>query len=876
MKRTKVILFSVLSLFLLSISNDAMAVNDKKNKRKKNATEEKVDTSEMKAKKTYEELIKGAKTTNGMLITHFTPNDKLYFELNSSIEDRVFLLSNRVSSTSDTRDLVAGQMVLDPFMVRFVVDSNRVVMHRVLSGSDVDKNDVIKISFERNFKDPILKTFKPVATNENNVVIDITDFYRKDEKSISPILKSDSPNYKPISGKFSDADSYITGVKTFPENIEVKSTLNFITDSGIDYTVGVHRSLVLLPKEPMQRRIQDNRVGYFSSKFDKFSSSFDVVKTVDYIHRWRLEPREEDMQKYLAGELVTPKKPIIFYVDNAFPEKWRGTIIQGINDWNIAFEAAGFKNAIEGREYPTKEENPDFDPDDIRYSCFKYATTDIANAMGPSFVDPRSGEIIVADVIWYHGVISLVHNWKFVQTAAVDSRVRKFVFDDDVMRESLRYVASHEVGHTVGLMHNMGASYSFPVDSLRSPSFTQLYGTTPSIMDYARNNYIAQPGDFEKGVRMTPPIMGIYDIHAINWGYRVFADSTPENTKKELLKIISDKSNNDMYRFGAAQIGAIIDPTDLTEDLGDNHIKASDYCIKNLKIVLNNLESWHVENGESFNELVDLYREALVQYNRVVFHVAEEVGGVELREVMQGEPASQKAARYLSKADQKKAMLWMVNQARTCLDWVTPQYVIDRFPVSNILPSINDNMPAAFVSRLFQPGVIGRIYASSKLGDENSYTVESYYTDLLDAIFSQTLKNKNLSASDMQIEATALDQLFKLSGLAKTANKSDKSLADIGDAALAVYTNEISKSSLACSHAMHNHKLADNTDSANSFTRYIRSQATAPDVLTHSIAYAKINWIKDLYKTKRAKANSETKSFYDYQLLKIERFIAVK
>ena len=285
------------------------------------------------------------------------------------------------------------------------------------------------------------------------------------------------------------------------------------------YTVQVHRSFIVLPDEPMRMRLQDNRVGYFYSDRSLYTTK-KIKSTITRLYIAGVSNRKRKISNVASQEnLSEPRQPIIFYVDSAFPDKWRDVVKQGIEDWNTAFEAAGFKNAIQARDYPKND--PDFDPDDMRYSCVKYAATTIANAMGPSFVDPRSGEILTADVIWYHNIVSLLHNWRFCQTAATDPRVRKPVFDDDVMRESMRYVASHEIGHTLGLMHNMGASFAYPVDSLRSPSFTQKYGTTPSIMDYARNNYIAQPGDFDRGVKLTPPILGVYDIYAIAWGYRL-------------------------------------------------------------------------------------------------------------------------------------------------------------------------------------------------------------------------------------------------------------------------------------------------------------------------------------------------------------------
>ncbi len=897
MRKVKIALLSLLSISMLVIgTQDLMAAQDRKDRKKKKTETEAVvkpKTPEEKEKEKYDKLIKGAKTSDGMFKTHLTPAGKLYFEINPNIEERVMLISNRMATTTDTRDFVAGQMITTPFMVRMSVDTARVVLYAINERYIIDDNDPIKLSYDKNLSDPIIKTFKPVAKNGENVVIDVTAFFSTNEKSISP-LKPANPlaalfgGRSPIKGSFSKDDSYITGVKSFPENVEIKSIMNFTRDaSQPNYTVNVHRSIVLLPKEPMQVRYQDNRVGYFSNYYTEFSSELDGTRDVQYINRWRLEPKEEDMAKYFAGELVEPKKPIIFYVDPAFPEKWRATVLQGIEDWKIAFEAAGFKNAIQGRMYPTKEEDPNFDPDDMRYSCIKYATTKIANAMGPSYVDPRSGEILVGDVIWYHDVVSLVHNWRFVQTAAVDPSVRKTVFDNETMNESLRYVTSHEIGHTLGLMHNMGASYSYPVDSLRSATFTQEYGTTPSIMDYARNNYVAQPGDLEKGVRMTPPIIGVYDVHAINWGYRLFKNTTPESEKKNLNAILAEKEGDDMYRFGAQQIFGNVDYTDLTEDLGDDHVKASDYCISNLKIILDNLEEWHKEDGTPYSELVKVYNQVLQQYVRVALHVATDIGGMEHKVVLQGEPAANKAIEFPTKAFQKRSMLWMLNQARTCTDWLTPQYVIDRFPSDEILPNVNDKLPMAFTSLLFSHTAIGRMYVNStRLGNKDGYTVEGYYDDLVNEIFKETVKGRNLDAVEMDMQSVALDQLINLSGIIHPSevNKGGKSLAEESEIFINNYAKEIAKSSIACSRAHvpethvhsadcdHSHTSScDHSHSVdNSFARINMNQTIAPQVLTKPIAFSKIKWIKSQYQRRLANANRATKAFYELQLAKID------
>ena len=873
----------LLAVAMISFSFDMTAKVDPKDTK---SDKEKADTT--KKKDPYKDIIKDAVTKEGVFITHFTKDNKLYFELNDSIADRVFLISNRISSTNNTQDFVAGQMVNDPFMVRFAVDTNRVVMYKIQVEAEVPQDDAIKLSFDRNIGDAIIKTFKPKAKNGENVVIDMSDFFGKNESCISP-LKPASPlaiifgGKKPVGGTFSASDSYITGVKTFSKNIEIKSLMNFTDPKKDSYTINVHRSLVLLPKEPMKRRIQDNRVGYFSNYWEVYSSKTDGAQTKEYINRWRIEPKAEDMDKYLAGELVEPEKPIVYYVDTAFPEKWRKTIIQGIEDWQPAFEAAGFKNAITARMYPTKEENPDFDPDDITYSCFKYAVTDIANAMGPSYIDPRSGEILVGDVIWYHNVVSLVHNWRFVQTGAVDSRVRKPIFDDEVMNESLRYVASHEIGHTVGLMHNMGASFSYPVDSLRSPSFTQKYGTTPSIMDYARNNYVAQPGDFEKGVAMTPPILGVYDMHAINWGYRIFGkDLTPEQDKVYMDKIVDEKKGDDMYRFGAQQIFGNVDYTDLTEDLSDDHVAASEYCVSNLKIIMENLEEWHLEKGEKYTSLIEVYKEIINQYLRVVSHVSDEIGGLEFKEVMQGEPSENKSVRYGAKEDQKRAMLWLVDQARTCTDWITPNYVIDRFP-ADISPNENDKLPASLTASLFYKSALARMYvASEKLGNEDAYKVEEYIEDLLDAIFEKSIKGDNLTTVDMNMEMAALECLVSLAGVSVGSSKSRFFLQGVQDD-FKERVQKANRSAVICNHAYSgctHHASADHNNETleenfeDSFFRINFDQAISPNVLVKPLCYAKIKWIRNLYNKKRRSANDATENFYDMQLVKIDQILS--
>jgi hypothetical protein len=546
--------------------------------------------------------------------------------------------------------------------------------------------------------------------------------------------------------------SYIVSVRSYPINIEIKTVKTYSRTGAAgtggfgggggagagagNMTVELNSSLVLLPKSPMQSRYFDPRVGYFAVGYTDYDANPQGVKSISIVKRWRLEPRDEDMEKYKRGELVEPKKPIIFFIDPATPKKWIPYLLQGVNDWEGAFEKAGFKNAIMAKMAPTKQEDSTWSLEDARNSAIVYKPSDIANASGPSISDPRSGEIMESHINWYHNVMQLIHDWYFIQTAAVDPKARKMQYDDELMGQLIRFVSSHEVGHTLGLRHNFGSSSTVPVEKLRDKAWVEANGHTPSIMDYARFNYVAQPEDNISEVGLFPRI-GDYDKWAIEWGYKLFPQYKDAEAEKGYLNTwVMERLKNNRLWFGT-EVNPD-DPRSQSEQVGDDAMKASMYGIKNLQRILPNLMQWTKEPNEDYGNLMDIYNQLTTQFSRYMGHVSKYVGGIMETPKMIEEQGP--VYERVSEAKQKEAVDFLNKQLFTTPSWLANQDIFGRTGLNGltVIGNIQDNV----LNRLLSNRVLNNMVNAEAEQGNNAYQVTELLTDLKKGIWSELAARK--------------------------------------------------------------------------------------------------------------------------------------
>jgi hypothetical protein len=705
------------------------------------------------AVKPYKEVITDkAKTDNGLFKVHRL-DSKYYYEIPDSLFEREMLVVTRYAKTPTVDGTYGGEELNEQIWKWQKRDKQ--VFIRIPSYRNIAAKESAMYESVRNSNlDAVLSAFDIKAFNKdsNSVVIDVTDLYAKDVQSLG-LPQFARTEYKVTT--MDESRTYVDTIKSFPINIEVRSLKTYKAsnapgDKSIgSMTVEIHNSMLLLPKVPYKARFADERVGFFGQSQTDYGLDAQRAEVTRYIRRWKLEPK--DPEAYKRGELVEPKKQIVYYIDPATPAKWRPYLIAGVKDWNAAFEAAGFKNAITCLEPPTND--PDWSPEDARYSVIRYFASNIANAYGPHIADPRSGEIMESDIGWYHNVMNLVRNWFFIQTAAINPEARSPKFKDEVMGQLVRFVSSHEVGHTLGLPHNFGSSVAFPVDSLRSPAFTKrMGGTAPSIMDYARFNYIAQPGD--EGVMLYPGI-GEYDKWAVKWGYTWFDNKTPEEEAKILNKWTLEKAGNPLYFYGR-QTGNPIDPRSQSEDLGDDAVKASTYGIANLKRIIPNIEKWTYEEGKSYDNLQELYGEVLGQWSRYMGHVRSNIGGIHEND----KTYEQKGPVYthVSEVKQREAMKFINAQAFATPTWMLDQTILNKFDQAGIVERLRRSQ-ANVLNGILDFGRLARVIDNSVKNGSNAYSIDELFADVHSGIWKELKTGGNMDTYRRNLQRAYIERM---------------------------------------------------------------------------------------------------------------------
>lgn len=682
----------------------------------------------------YEKLFKGKKydKVSGKFATLYKADSKVYLELPLKRMGKEMLLCSTISTVSEPSVLTVGMHNSEPLHIRFGLQDSSVVMKSVNTHLVYDRKDSSMVKAVRlNYGDPSLAAFRVMAYTPDSsaVVFDFSSFVASSNQ-LMPIVPKQMDMYTVTSTQKPELN-FVRGMKVFDDNLSVRTEMSFSISatmmgiipivSDMPITLEATYTLAQLEEEKMTPRLADARVGINTTRKILLPEKYEGINPIFYTHRWRLVPKNK--KAFAKGKLSEPEKPIVFYLDNHFPEEWKAPIREGVLRWNKAFEAIGFKNAIQIMDFPTND--PNFDPDNFRYSCIRYIPNSIEDAKGDYWVDPSTGEIISASIFIYNNVIDLLRNWRFIQTANVDPSVRNGILDKKVLDESLSYVVAHEVGLALGLKKNMAASSAYPTESLRSAAFTQKYGTTPSIMDYARFNYVAQPQD--KGVSLTPPELGVYDYYAIKWDYSYFPEleNSPIEIAKELDKLVDSKAKDPMYRYAPEQIGTIYDPTVMAEDLGDNAIKSGDYGILNLNSINRNLDRW-IKNDEDSRLKDKLYLLIAQQYHGYLKNVLAMVGGIKMNETKVGSGIPR--YQVLPAQKQKAAAQWALKQIVNFSGYANRQMEKKGFINVSYFDQLLEYIAKDFFDLRTKVAVANYL-------DPKSYSQKDFYNDAYDVIF---------------------------------------------------------------------------------------------------------------------------------------------
>lgn len=754
MKSYKFHILSLTTLLLLGATTHAEAKIFER-KKKKAQTEVKAAPAKQNINglKPYAQVITPkAKSSFGFLTVHKVDNN-YFFEIPDSMLNRDILIVNRISKAPTSRQKsrvgYPGD-ILGSKVIRFENKDNKRILVREYSYRERSENkDGMFQSVRNSNTQPIVANFGIETIKKDsltrNYVINVSVFLQKENPLFS--FDADSKEYIGLLNMVGEG-TYIDTLKAFPKNIEISTTVTYQSKKGmsnvgfletgsprIPLTYELNSSMVLLPEVPMKARLFDPRVGYFTVGYTDFDSNPQGIEYKKLITRWRLEPKDE--AAYLRGELVEPKKPIIIYIDPATPKKWVPYLIQGVNDWQVAFEKAGFKNAIYALEAPT--DDPSWSLEDARHSAIVYKPSDIPNASGPHINDPRTGEILETHINWYHNVMSLLRDWYMIQAGTIDEAARKMQLDDELMGQLIRFVSSHEVGHTLGLRHNFGSSHTVPVEKLRDKAWVEANGHTPSIMDYARFNYVAQPEDGITRAGIFPRI-GIYDKWSIEWGYRWLPQfQTPEDEVAFSNQSIIEKLKTDVrYTFGTESDPN--DPRNQSEDLGDDSMLASLYGIKNLKRIVPQILTWSYEPNKSYAGAGEIYSGVVSQFNRYLGHVTKNVAGIYSNSITV-EQTDEIAREFVPANIQKQAIAFLNEQLFTTPEWLIDRQLMEK---AKILPvNVICSLQSGVLARLINKNTLDKMSENEILNGKKAYTSAQMFNDLKKVIWS------NLGQSDI-------------------------------------------------------------------------------------------------------------------------------